>query len=67
MLILAGNAVGPVYALLGNVSASVIAIHLPVSALAIWSLSHVCIAAFNRERWSADRHPVRFYSPAVEG
>ena len=37
-----------------------------VSALAIWSLSHVCVAAFDRQLWSPDRHPVRFYAPAVE-
>lgn len=67
LVLLIANAVGPFYALVADsASLRIIAANAPVSALAIWSLSHVCFAAFNRRLWSADRHPVRFYAPAVE-
>ena len=67
LTLLAANALGPFYALFAETaSARLVAANIPVSALAIWSLSHVCFAAFNRHLWSPDRHPVRFYASAIE-
>ena len=67
LLLLTANVVGPFYALFAETaSLRIIAANVPVSALAIWSLSHVCFAAFNGQMWSPDRHPVRFYAPSVE-
>jgi cellulose synthase (UDP-forming) len=67
LLLLTANVLGPFYALFADTAtARLVAANIPVSALAIWSLSHVCFASFNRRLWSADRHPVRFYASAVE-
>jgi cellulose synthase (UDP-forming) len=66
LLLLAANVAGPFYALVNhNATVSFIAVNVPASALAIWSLSQVCLAAFDRNKWNADRHPVRFYVSAV--
>ena len=66
LLLLIANVAGPFYAVWAfDAAPSFIAVNAPASALAIWSLSHVCLAAFDRSRWSADRHPVRFYVSAV--
>ena len=67
LTLLLANMAGPFYALFAETAAPrLIAANLPVSALAIWSLAHVCVAAFNRHMWSPDRHPVRFYASAVQ-
>jgi cellulose synthase (UDP-forming) len=62
-LLLGANALGPFIALwLGSASPRVVAANICVSALAIWSLSHVCGAAFRRPEWQANRHPTQFYA-----
>jgi cellulose synthase (UDP-forming) len=67
LALLAANVAGPFFALFAETaSPRLIAANIPVSALAIWSLSHVCVAAFNRHMWSPDRHPIRFYASAIE-
>jgi hypothetical protein len=30
--------------------------------MAIWSLSHVCIAALDKHSWQRERDPVTFYA-----
>lgn len=67
LTLLLANAVGPFYALAMNTAAPrVIAANCCVSALAIWSLSHVCLAALDRHTWQVERDPVTFYA-AAEG
>lgn len=57
------NIVGPFYALLMQVSTPrILAANACVSAVAIWSLSHVCIAALDRHSWQIERDPVTFYA-----
>jgi cellulose synthase (UDP-forming) len=66
MLLLAANALGPFYALMtGSATPRLIAANICVSALAIWSLSHVCATAFHRPRWQVERNPVHFYAATV--
>jgi cellulose synthase (UDP-forming) len=66
MLLLAANVLGPFYALMtGSATPRLIAANICVSALAIWSLSHVCATAFHRPRWQAERNPVHFYAATV--
>jgi cellulose synthase (UDP-forming) len=66
LLLLVANIVGPVFALTNHdASVAFIAANVPASALAVWSLSHVCRAAFDRNKWSAERHPARFYVSAI--
>lgn len=63
LLVLLLNAIGPFYALLMEIaSPRVIAANACVSAVAIWSLSHVCIAALDRHSWQVERDPVTFYA-----
>ena len=67
LTLLVANVVGPFAALLlGTASPDIIAVNACVSALAIWSLSHVCLAAFERKTWQSDRLPSRFYATNVE-
>ena len=63
LLILLLNAIGPFYALfMGVATPRMIAANACVSAVAIWSLSHVCIAALDRHSWQVERDPVMFYA-----
>jgi cellulose synthase (UDP-forming) len=66
LTLLALNVIGPFYALFTeSASPRLIAANIFVSALAIWSLSHVCSAALRRPTWEIERHPVQFYANAV--
>jgi cellulose synthase (UDP-forming) len=63
LALLLGNAIGPFYALLMHTtSPRIVAANACVSAIAIWSLSHVCIAALDRHSWQRERDPVTFYA-----
>jgi cellulose synthase (UDP-forming) len=63
LTLLLANAIGPFYALMMHTtSPRVIAANACVSAMAIWSLSHVCIAALDRHSWQVERDPVTFYA-----
>jgi cellulose synthase (UDP-forming) len=67
LFLLLANAIGPFYALaMGSASLRVITANACVSALALWSLSHVCVAAFNRHTWQTEANPVAFYAAPVE-
>ena len=68
LLLLTANAAGPFIALLtGSAAPRLIAANICVSALAIWSLSHVCAAAIHRPKYQTERNPVHFYAATVEG
>jgi cellulose synthase (UDP-forming) len=68
LLLLVANAVGPFLALaFGSLSPSLVLANICISGLAIWSLSHVCTAAFHRSAWQAGRHPTQFYAAPIEG
>jgi hypothetical protein len=43
-------------------SPRIVAANACVSAMAIWSLSHVCIAALDKHSWQRERDPVTFYA-----
>lgn len=65
--LLVANAVGPFAAMALNLApAEVIAANACISALAIWSLSHVCLAAFERKTWQPKTLPAHFYAAHVE-
>ena len=67
LVLLSANAIGPFAALwLGSATPRLIVANAFVSALAIWSLSHVCAAAFNRPAWRTERHPAQFYAASFE-
>jgi cellulose synthase (UDP-forming) len=63
LALLLANAIGPFYALLMHTtSPRIVAANACVSAMAIWSLSHVCIAALDKHSWQRERDPVTFYA-----
>jgi cellulose synthase (UDP-forming) len=65
--LLLANMIGPFVAMaIGSASLEVIAANACVSALAIWSLLHVCLAAFERKTWHPATLPARFYATNVE-
>mgnify|MGYP003338286326 CR=1 FL=1 len=65
LMLLLANALGPFYALMANSAPPrIIAANACVSALAIWSLSHVCLAALDRHTWQVEKDPVIFYAAA---
>jgi cellulose synthase (UDP-forming) len=67
LVLLGANAIGPFAALLlGSASPRLIVANVCISALAIWSLSHVCAAAFDRHDWQSERHPAQFYAAPLE-
>ena len=66
LTLLAANAVGPFLALaLGSARPELIVANVCVSAMAIWSLSHVCISVFAAPTWHPERHPAQFYAPTI--
>lgn len=63
LVLLLANAAGPFYALLMETAPpSVIGANACVSAMVIWSLSHVCLAAHDPHRWQNDPDPERCHA-----